>query len=362
MIELRLSCSLSFGKKSRSDTKKSNKCVPRMPRLSNQPPKNRDKEIFFRKFSDRLIEKTRKENRSSCANNYHTAVGSFLEFMGKSDFPVTHLNQSLAKRYEQWLWERDISHNTSSCYMRSLRAIYNKVVEKCHIKDSKPFSKVFTGNDETKKRAIGKSAIIEIANLTLKAGTRLCLARDLFMFCFYAMGMPFVDVAHLKKCNIEGDVLKYYRHKTGIQVGVKLEPCALEIIRRYSNPASEYLFPVLRGKTVAEKEGSYNSALSYHNRLLKKIGKMVGLTQPLTSYVVRHSWASTAYDADVSINVISKALGHSSPAITLTYIDELKDDRVFKANKKVLKEIKVLPTCKRQHTNRQRFVFNAKST
>ena len=49
------------------------------------------------------------------------------------------------------------------------------------------------------------------------------LRRDIFIFSFCARGMAFVDVAFLKKRNIEEDMLLNSRHKTGQLLSVKIE-------------------------------------------------------------------------------------------------------------------------------------------
>jgi integrase len=365
MNKLRLSSLLPFGNHKKDDGERSNKCAPGTSHLSNKPLKNQSREILFKKCAEQEVVNAEQYGKMSCADNYRTAVRSFLKFLDKPDIPVIQIKPALMKRYEQWLHEKDVSRNTSSCYIRSLRAIYNKVLEKYKLRDRKPFDDVFTGNDVTMKRAVEESDIVRIASLDLKIGTRLCQARDLFMFCFYAMGMPFVDVVHLKKNQIQGGVLTYHRQKTGRSVIVRIEPCAQEIIRRYNDPKSEYVFPILKGATSQERDLHYSSALGYYNILLKKIGKLAGLSEPLTSYVARHSWASLAYEKNVSINVICQALGHSSPRTTIIYIRELNQKIVFGANKKVLNginEIKVSPLCKRRNLNCNYAIRRPKST
>ena len=199
--------------------------------------------------------------------------------------------------------------------------------------------------------------------LSSPPATRLCFSRDLFLFSFYAMGMPFIDVAHLKKKQIEGDVLSYYRQKTGTKVQVRVESCMRDIMNRYDTPSSPYVFPILRdGATAAEMALRYRSALSYHNRLLKKIGCMAGLARPLTTYVARHSWASAAYKDGVNINVIAQALGHTSSETTRTYVRDLDSSQIFQANKKVLRGVKRQPLGKRGDAKGRYFFLQVKNT
>ena len=64
-----------------------------------------------------------------------------------------------------------------------------------------------------------------------------------------------------------------------------------------------------------------------------------GLRHSLTSYVARHSWASMAYTSNVDLSVISKALGHTSPKTTLTYIREIDDCRIDEANVAIISQL-----------------------
>jgi integrase/recombinase XerD len=345
MFRFSLTFKLSFGKRKENDTdqevivKEPSKTPAQVP--SKQSTEGRTTENLFRRHSDRLIDRTRKEGRASCAGNYGTAVRSFMKFLGREDIPVTQISSTLIKRYELWLRDNGISRNTSSCYMRSLRSLYNKVSQATHTRNRNPFAGVFTGNEKTVKRAVGEAAISKIAVLALPPAARLCFSRDLFLFSFYAMGMPFVDVVYLKKSQIKDNVLTYYRQKTGIKVQVQVESCMQDIMNRYSSPSSPYVFPILRdGATTTETALRYRSALSYHNRLLKQIGCLADLERPLTTYVARHSWASAAYKDGVNINVIAQALGHTSSEIMRTYVRDLDSSQIFQANRKVLKGVK----------------------
>lgn len=286
---------------------------------------------------------------SSTVENYHTAVRSFIRFNGGGkDMPLAGIDCRLVARYERWLREQGVCPNTSSCYLRSLRAIYNKAVRHRQVKDRKPFRNAFTGNDRTVKRSIGAADIRKLHTAELPAGSRLTLARDLFVFSFCAMGMPFADMARLRRRQIKEGVLTYCRRKTGRQVRVKIEGPMRDILDQYAREDSDYLFPILYG--VAGKRlrpRCYSTALRDYNHLLQTLARKTGIKSHLSSYVPRHSWASMAYRHDVSLPVISQALGHGDTHTTLIYIRSIDDRQVAKANKKLLSEILAPPLGKR---------------
>ena len=286
----------------------------------------------------------------STADNYRTAMRSFVRFNGGRDVPLSALNADTLRRYERWLRERGVCPNTSSCYMRSLRALYNKAAAKRLIRDRTPFKGVFTGNEKTVKRSIGAKEIRRLiqpfslpphgAGAGREVSKALSLALDLFLFSFYAMGMPFTDLARLRKTQIKEGVLTYFRRKTGRQVRVRLEPCMLDILAKYKAEGTDYLFPILyKVKNGGITPVSYSSALNRYNRSLKELARQAGIPVNLTSYVARHSWASIAYEQGVSLPVISKALGHTDTKTTLIYIEGIKDERLAEANRKLLERI-----------------------
>ena len=75
------------------------------------------------------------------------------------------------------------------------------------------------------------------------------------------------------------------------------------------------------------------------NRNLKKIGVLVGLTEPLTTYVMRHSWATIARNKGIELSVISEALGHDNEMTTQIYLDSINTSEVDKANRTILDDL-----------------------
>jgi integrase/recombinase XerD len=272
--------------------------------------------------------------------NYKTAVNSLLKFCGTDDLFMTDITATLMVRFQKWLLENGKSLNTVSCYMRSLRALYNKANKHKRRSLESPFDEVFTQNQPTIKRAASERDIAKLAKLELEEGSQHCLARDVFIFCFCAMGMPFVDLAYLKKSQIKNNVITYYRHKTNQKINIKVEPGMAAIMKRYDDPDSEYVFPVLANEG-GDSFRHYSAAINRYNHTLKRLTEMAGLKTPLSSYVVRHTWASIAYKNGVEISVISKGLGHTSPTTTMIYVKGLNDDQLFSANKKIVKIVNV---------------------
>lgn len=99
---------------------------------------------------------------------------------------------------------------------------------------------------------------------------------------------------------------------------------------------SDYLFPIIRSLDPKKAYRQYQVSLGVYNKNLKELSHMAGIKANLTSYVVRHTWASLAYEKNVELNVISKALGHTNTQTTQIYIREINDERLAEANHALL--------------------------
>lgn len=269
---------------------------------------------------------------------YETAINSFTRSRKEQDVPLDEVDSDLMMTYEAYLKSKGICPNSSSFYMRNLRAIYNRAVDKELTEQRNPFKHVYTGIDKTVKRAVPLSVIRQIRDLDLNLHPAMDYARNIFMFSFYTRGMSFIDMAFLKKKDLQNGVLSYRRHKTNQQLFIKWEKPMQELIDKFDTSGTPYLLPIIKNcDNDARKQ--YKSDAHRVNQSLKKIGKMLGLAISLTSYVARHSWASIAKSKNIPIATISEAMGHDSENTTRIYLASLDTTVVDKANSLILKSL-----------------------
>lgn len=288
------------------------------------------------------IDELRKERRYSTAENYRHTLNSFSSFVESENIGCvtpSMIMPSLMERYEAWLKSRGLKRNTTSFYMRILRAVYNRAVMLGLVRQSYPFRKVYTGIDTTRKRAVDERAIAVLCKLDLADKPKLQLARDMFIFSFATCGMPFVDMAHLKHCDVKDGYICYERRKTGQPLRVKIVPLVKDIINRYRQEDSPYIFPIL--PSSPSREGCrvaslYRTALIAYNRHLREISKMLPDGNSLTSYVSRHTWATLARNHGNTAADIGKALGHTSERTTRIYLDSINNTVVDRMNEEIL--------------------------
>lgn len=302
-------------------------------------------------FMNFLIALLLKNGQYRTMLHYKATLNSYMRFREDKDISFKEIDAEEMQSYEAYLKNvAKVCSNTSSFYLRILRATYNKAVEKGYTTQQNPFKNVYTGIAKTNKRAIPTESVSSIKHLdTSKELTpKQELARDTFLMCFYLRGISFVDLAHLRKSDLKDGVISYTRSKTGQRISIRWEKDMQDIVDKYQaqTASSPYLFPFLASDTNC-KNGTlqhkrqeelrlYHNAESriiYH---LKKLGAKMGINGKLTLYVARHSWATTARDKNYSISIISQALGHNSETTTQIYLRSIQSSEVDDANAKIL--------------------------
>lgn len=292
-------------------------------------------EQSFNDYICQQIARLKRLGKIRTSETYMAALRSFSGFMNDKAVLFDQINADLIAEYEAYLKGRGNSPNTISFYMRILKAVYNRATEDGLTEQRHPFKSVYTGVEKTLKRAISLGDLKCIKGLDLSLKPNLDFARDMFLFCFYTRGMSFIDMAYLRKKDLQNGILSYRRRKTGQQLFIKWERCMQEIVDKYPVNETEYLLPIIT-KRGEDYRKQYANELHRVNHLLKKIGKQLDLPIPLTMYVGRHSWASIAKSRNVPISVISEGMGHDSENTTQIYLASLDTSVVDKANKKIL--------------------------
>lgn len=250
-------------------------------------------------FMHRCIDKLERQKRGRTAEGYTSTMNSFIQFRNNEDLSFESFDSELMEMYEVYLKEKGLVKNSTSYYMRIWRTVYNLAVEEGYTTDKKPFKRVYTGVDKTVKRAVPFDTIKAIKELDLTLEPQLELAKDIFLFSFYTRGMSFIDMAHLKKSNLQNGILTYSRKKTGQKLTILWEELMQEIVDRYKDDSSEYLLPILRYCDITDRK-QYKLRAKQIGRGLNKIGLRLELKAPLTFYVARHKWE---YHKNSTINI-----------------------------------------------------------
>ena len=298
----------------------------------------RKNNIYFFTFAEQIIEQNKKLEKYGTANNYQATVNIFYQYVKSDKLKFVDINAKLIKDFGIFLQMRKLKQNSIAFYVNNLRTLYNKGAE-AGVFDlplgGSPFDKVPVKRVKTIKRALPIDIVRQIRELDLSDSKDMELSRDIFMFSFYSRGMPLVDVLNLKTKEIDNCSFHYYRSKTKTLIKVGITEQLQLLIDKYSSEGG-YVFPCLNEKnSVEENYKKYRNFLVWQNNTLKRIARMIGVRQNLTTYVARHSWATIAKEKGIAVAVISEGLGHSTESVTNIYLKSFEQRMIDEANSKV---------------------------
>jgi integrase len=317
----------------------------------------------------------RRIGNSSAYRDLRNQLADFIEQQyHKQDIPFGEVTVRFCNQLETFFRQRGNTDTTLSNRYRTLRAVLNKAIAEGVAKPEQyPFARnvaekhkfsIGKFDTSTQKRAISREDVRKVENYQptehytaddfkgirnpnaaakIKNAAeyeRHILAKAVFLFSFYCGGINFVDLAKLRWRNVTTDGeglarLNYVRQKTGGKFSVRLIEPALNLIEQYKpdtyNGPDSYIFPILNIRqhtNEAQVNNRLHKILGQVNQDLKTIGQRAEITTPLTTYVARHSFATTLRQKGTATAVISQAMGHKTEAVTAIYLDSFASETV----------------------------------
>lgn len=234
-----------------------------------------------------------------------------LEFLKKYD---TYLREVLGNRV-----------NTIHSNLKMLRKLFNDAVrEEIVTYQSNPFVRYKLSTEKSDKQYLTEEEVEAIIELDLTSRPRINDTKQIFIFACYAGGIRVSDLLQLKWKDFTGTHLSFTQQKTKEQISIKLPSVALEILQHY-RIASEaepqnYIFPFLINGIEEDRIfDAISSQTAYLNKNLKEIATLANIDKKLSMHVSRHTWATRALRKGISIDKVSKLMGHGSIKTTQVY-------------------------------------------
>jgi len=243
-------------------------------------------------------------------NTCHKHVERFIKNKyKKNDMELHEVTARFVKDFEFYLkTERKCAHNTATKYLKNFKKIIRIALANGWLKND-PFSNIKFRLEEVDMDFLTEEELKELRNKKLKF-ERLQQVKDIYVFCCFT-GLAFVDVKSLVYHDIEDKKgklwIKKKRQKTKNWCHIPLLPPAVELIDKYrDHPKCQktgYVFPVPSNQKM--------------NAYLKEIADLCGIDKNLSTHTARHTFATTVtLSNQISIEVVSKMLGHSSINMT----------------------------------------------
>jgi len=297
---------------------------------------DRKKETLLSPLLDRTLEALKGQRSVRTLENYRSSINKVKEFAGDGweSLTMENITKCWTDKYAAWLEKRHADKpQTADFYLRTFRAVYGHALAlSSEGTDGKPFGGHRTGGYFPAKRALRKEEVQRLLSpdlrQTLPENQREAL--DVLLFILYARGMVFKDVYGLTWRMVTDGHIRYRRSKTDVSIDVEIVPELEEIMERYHLEDSPFVFPFLHEarKGCPGKELPEESALRRINRTARMIGRKVGLSVPLTTYVLRHTWATLMLEDSQPVELISQCMGHTSIRTTQIYLSRISSRKV----------------------------------
>lgn len=297
---------------------------------------DRKKETLLSPLLDRTLEALKGQRSVRTLENYRSSINKVKEFAGNGweSLTMENITKCWTDKYAAWLESRHADKpQTADFYLRTFRAVYGHALAlSSEGTDGKPFGGHRTSGNFPAKRALRKEEVQRLLSPTLRQTLpeNRREALDVLLFILYARGMVFKDVYGLTHRMVTDRHIRYLRSKTGVPIDVEVVPELKEIMERYHREDSPFVFPFLHEarKGCPGKELSEESALRRINRATREIGRKTGLSVPLTTYVLRHTWATLMLEDCQPVELISQCMGHTSIRTTQIYLSRISSRKV----------------------------------
>jgi len=284
----------------------------------------------FDMFDLWIAEKQKKE-RYGTADGYKGTRSKLKKFCKNDALLFSDLDEVKLMKFREWMEQDGLSIATIGIHLRNIRTIWNQAMKKKHgaaKREDYPFTEdeqiMEDLNHEQKSRAISRTEVNKIREFRTKqeTGSDYWHACNYFLFGYLAWGINFQDIARLKWDNVVDGRITYQRWKTRSKVTMKISPKVTdeigEILDCYSEETPQkgaYIFPVLN-------PDRHSTAIAVHNRIKKirknvnkdliAIGEELEISEKVTTYVWRHTFAAVALnDLEVHPRMIGEMMGHN---------------------------------------------------
>lgn len=301
------------------------------------------------KYGDTKISRLRVAKKHGNANAIKDAIASIKKFTNREEIFFSDIDQNFLKDYVAFCTARGNKPNTIRAYLSQIKALFSEATEDENMKINLFPKFKIPKAVKTKKRSLRINDILEIRKLEIKPKSALWNSRNYFLFMFNNMGLNYIDLVKLKKSQIiqskydndnqliEGRMV-YSRSKTKGEFSVKLTIESIQILNAYNignKSEKDFIFPMGYEETEVGRS-RYNQHRKRLNIKLKELATLSGISQEVTTYYARHSWATIAKRKLVPVSVISEGLGHADLKTTQIYLDSFDDDVLDQANEDIV--------------------------
>lgn len=283
--------------------------------------------VDFMAFADEVLAKYLSAGQIGTHDKNKSIIKKLTTYQNGKRLDFQDITVRFLVKYEKCLREKIGNHpNTINNSMKFFRKVYNQAVRQELIEPRKnPFDSYEMKNHKTSKAYLTEKELELFEKADLPDTPKIDIHKDMFVFACYAAGLRVSDVLRLEWKSFDGVYLHVHIKKTGSQISIKCPTKVLEIIEYYKKEkkSDRFIFPILPDdldfKDLAFTDRKISTATALINKNLKIIAKKAKINKNISFHVSRHTWATRALTKGMTIDKVSRLMGHSNIKETQVY-------------------------------------------
>jgi site-specific recombinase XerD len=292
---------------------------------------NRDSEdVSFNDFFKKFTDKMKREGRVNPASNYTSALNSLKSYAGKDKFNFSDITSKLING---WIESMKTTARAKNLYPICISTVFSAGLLEYNDYDrdiirikNQPFMRVkIPKNELAKKKAIDKQILLKLflADVSkAQMDVKTPLAKDVARLIFCLAGINVADLYYMEKSCRVRDKLIYNRHKTKSKrnddalMEITIPKSIMPLFEKYKGANKLFSF--------SEQINSEKNFLKAIDMGLKEVATLAKVSENITTYTFRHSWATIAQNkCGASTEMVGFALNHASAhKVTEGYIQK----------------------------------------
>lgn len=282
----------------------------------------------FFAFSQKANQEYLKDGKIGTYDKNKSILAKLTGYMQGQTLSFQDITPEFLSKYENHLKQvHKNSTNTVHKDFKFIRKLFNDAYREDIIEHSLiPFTKYKMKTTKTQRNYLDEDELKSIEDFNVTPGTRLELHRDMFVFAAYTGGLRVSDILQLRWKDYDGININFTIKKTGTQLSIKVPDKGNFILNKYKPKKSSkntFIFPMLSNSLnindPKELDNALSSATAYINKNLKIIADKLGLEKKVSFHISRHTWATRALRKGISIDKVSKIMGHAQLRETQIY-------------------------------------------
>lgn len=287
------------------------------------------KPLDFFPFAEEVYTRYKSQGQIGTHDRCKAIISKVKKYVKDKSITFQEITPDFLAKYEKYLRGDECKNGTNTIHsnFKFIRQLFNEAVNSDKL-DSKfdSFKKYKIKTEKTHREYLTEDELTIIENLDLGDSEQKYLHRDMFIFASYAGGLRVSDVLKLKWQNIDKTHIKLTIKKTGSQLSIKIPDKAFQILDKYKPKKvvlDNYVFPMLpNGMKEADfikLDNEISKGTALINKSLKAISEDSEIGKHISFHISRHTWATRALRKGISIDKVSKLMGHAQIKETQIY-------------------------------------------